>query len=67
VNVYVNGDRREIAATASLSDLVAAPGQETPRGVAVALDGNVVPRARHASTRLYEGARVEIVTAVQGG
>ena len=67
MNVFVNGDRREIAPTASLSDVVAAPGQEIPRGVAVAVDGSVVPRARHATTRLHEHARIEIVTAVQGG
>jgi sulfur carrier protein len=35
--------------------------------VAVALDGTVVPRARLAETVLHEGARVEVVTAVQGG
>ena len=36
-------------------------------GIAVAVDGAVVPRAEHADHRLHDGARVEIVTAVQGG
>jgi len=27
----------------------------------------VIPRSQHATTELMEGARVEIVTAVQGG
>lgn len=36
-------------------------------GVAVALDDAVVPRSRWATTALDEGARCELVTAVQGG
>lgn len=46
------------------------PGDPRPAaglGVAVALDGAVVPRAAWARTLLADGARVELVTAVQGG
>jgi sulfur carrier protein len=35
-------------------------------GVAVAMDDAVVPRSRWA-TELFDGARLEVVTAVQGG
>lgn len=65
--IYVNGDRREVAPGTLLSDVVGG-GEATPRrGIAVAVDGSVVPRARLALTALSEGAKVEIVTAVQGG
>jgi sulfur carrier protein len=37
------------------------------RGVAVAVDGEVVPRARWESFPLEEHARVEVLTAMQGG
>ncbi len=37
------------------------------RGVAVALDGEVVPRSAWTQTELAEGARLEVVVAVQGG
>ena len=37
------------------------------RGVAVAVDGEVVPRARWQELELAEGARVEVLTAMQGG
>jgi sulfur carrier protein len=68
VIVYVNGTRREVVAGTMLLDVVIAPGETEPRrGIAVAVDGAVVPRARLAETALGEGARVEIVTAVQGG
>jgi len=37
------------------------------RGVAVAVEGEVVPRAQWPTTELHEGATVEVVAAVQGG
>jgi sulfur carrier protein len=37
------------------------------QGVAVAVDGQVVPRAPWASFVLADGARVEVLTAMQGG
>lgn len=64
MKVFVNGEPREIHSSARLTEVVGEPAR---RGVAVALDGVVVPRARHAETTLTEGARIEIVTAVQGG
>ncbi|MBM7507352.1 sulfur carrier protein ThiS [Nocardioides salarius] len=38
-----------------------------PDGRAVAVNGDVVPRAEHASRRLRAGDVVDVVTAVQGG
>ena len=64
--VFVNGERREVEAPVTV-DAVLGLGRQAPRGFAVAVDGEVVPRARHATTELSDGARVEIVTAVQGG
>jgi sulfur carrier protein len=66
VIVFVNGERREVDAPATV-DAVLGLGGQAPRGFAVAVDGEVVPRARHRTTELREGSRVEIVTAVQGG
>lgn len=37
------------------------------RGVAVAVDGEVVPRSRWATFALEADARVEVLTAMQGG
>jgi len=37
------------------------------RGVAVAINGEVVRRAEHANRVLKEGDRVEVIRAVQGG
>jgi sulfur carrier protein len=66
VTVNVNGEERELRAGATVAELLADAGLPSA-GVAVAVDGEVVPRARHADTVLAEGAVVEVLTAVQGG
>jgi sulfur carrier protein len=65
--ISVNGAQREVADRARLADVLDRPTGDIPRGIAVAVDGNVVPRARLGEVQLTEGARVEIVRAVQGG
>jgi sulfur carrier protein len=66
--VVLNGERQELPLGATAADAVRASGApEEARGVAVALDGEVVPRAEWASTALVEGGRVEVLSAVQGG
>ncbi|WP_105968492.1 sulfur carrier protein ThiS [Streptomyces geranii] len=66
MNVLVNGRPREVSAGTALDVLVGSL-TTAPSGVAAALNETVVPRARWSSTRLSEGDRVEVLTAVQGG
>ncbi|HEY2193301.1 MAG TPA: sulfur carrier protein ThiS [Actinomycetospora sp.] len=66
MTVLLNGAVIEVAPDATVADVLAAHGVPD-RGVAVALSGEVVPRAAWASTRLREGAVLEVLTAVQGG
>ena len=64
--VTVNGEERSVSAGATVASLVedlSAPS----RGVAVAIDGEVVPRAEWQETALQNGARIEVVAAIQGG
>ncbi|MGH2856903.1 MAG: sulfur carrier protein ThiS [Solirubrobacteraceae bacterium] len=68
MNVTVNGEPRLVDAGATVASIVellgAAPGA---RGVAVALDGEVVARSRWDQTEIGDGARLEVVAAIQGG
>ncbi|NSC21211.1 sulfur carrier protein ThiS [Streptomyces albus subsp. chlorinus] len=66
MTVSVNGEPRQVAEGLTLDRLVAAL-TTAPSGVAAALNEDVVPRGRWADTRLGEGDRVEVLTAVQGG
>jgi sulfur carrier protein len=66
--VTVNGERRELPAGATVASVVETlSGAAAGRGVAVALEGEVVPRGSWPRVQLSEGARVEVVAAVQGG
>jgi sulfur carrier protein len=68
MRLVLNGEPRELRDGATVEAAVEAAGAaEHGRGVAVALDGEVVPRARWEATALHEGQRVEVVQAVQGG
>jgi sulfur carrier protein len=66
--VTLNGRRHELPEEATVEAAVREAGApETGQGVAVAVDGEVVPRARWRRTRLRDGQQVEVLRAVQGG
>ena len=68
MNVLLNGERHELDDGATVRAAVSATGASSEgRGVAVALDGEVVPRGSWDLVALSEGSRVEVVQAVQGG
>lgn len=68
MTIWVNGQQRELGGGRSLADAIEAAGAPLDgRGIAVAVDGEVVPRDRWEATTLDDGQRVEVVQAVQGG
>jgi len=65
MRVIVNGTNRDvdvISVEALVEQLTTAR-----RGVAVAINGEVVPRSEWPAARLRDGDRVEVLTAAQGG
>jgi sulfur carrier protein len=64
--VQVNGTPWHGPAVITLTQLVA-EWSRSPKGIAVALNGEVVPKSLWEVTRLSPGDRVEIVTAAAGG
>jgi sulfur carrier protein len=66
--LVVNGERTDVAdgtTVTALLERLAVPAEG--RGVAVAVDAEVVPRGEWPGHVLPDGAQVEVVTAVQGG
>lgn len=63
--IRVNGNNEDFVDETVL-ELLQRRGIE-PRGVAVALDGEVVRRGAWGETRVHDGTQVEIVTAAAGG
>ncbi len=64
--VRVNGEQVTVPDGATVADLVAGRTTQTRR-VAVARNGNVVPRGAWESTTLAEGDTVEVLAAAAGG
>ena len=68
MRIEINGAPHELAEEATLDAAVRASGAgDGGRGVAVALDGEVVPRGEWEATPLREGQSVEVLAAIQGG
>lgn len=65
MRVIVNGETVELAENTTVAGLLESKGFPE-KGIAVAVDWEVLPRSEWESP-LSDGARVEVVTAVQGG
>jgi sulfur carrier protein len=64
----VNGSAGSLANDTTIADVVRAIlAEPAARGVAVALNGAVVPRTDWPRTPLADGDEVEVLTAAQGG
>jgi sulfur carrier protein len=64
----VNGEPRELAPGTTVAALVDELGLPAGRrGVAVAVDAEVVPRGQWSETQVDDGAEVEVLVAIQGG
>lgn len=64
--LIVNGRPHELPEGAALTVLIASIAPD-PRGIAVALNGDVIRSADWPAVSLREGDLVEVVTAHQGG
>jgi len=66
ISITVNGEPRQLEAPLNCAELLARLDLAGKR-VARERNGEIVPRSRHASERLADGDRLEIVVAVGGG
>lgn len=66
ITVTVNGEQQQLAAGATVADLVATMDLQGRR-VAVERNLEIVPKAEHAATLLQAGDVLEIVHAIGGG
>ncbi len=66
MTITVNGQPQEVSPPLTVAELLRQMKLE-PRGVAVELNRDVVPRTHHAEQQLHDGDELEIVTLVGGG
>lgn len=68
MKIVVNGATRALDPGVTIADVVAGARRDVSgKGVAAALNGEVVARSEWPPTSLADGDRVEVLTASQGG
>jgi sulfur carrier protein len=68
MRIVVNGSEHDVPERLTVAELVRAlPEGGNGRGVAVAVEAEVVPRSAWDGVELSEGQRVEVLGAIQGG
>ena len=66
MEVIINGETQALAEALTVTALLESRGLAGKR-IAVERNGEIVPKSRHAETRLADGDYIEIVVAVGGG
>lgn len=66
ISVSVNNQQKHCDGSRSLADLLADWGFVSGK-VAVAINGDFVPRSGYAAQRLREGDQLDVLAPVQGG
>jgi sulfur carrier protein len=66
MQIILNGTPKEIGSAMTLDALLASE-QLKGRRIAVEVNGQIVPRSRHAEQPVHAGDRIEIVQAIGGG
>lgn len=65
ITVTINGEKQALNETVSIAALLEHRGQKA--GVAVAINGEFVPKSQHAAHILKDADEIEIVAPMQGG
>lgn len=69
VDITLNGERHAVARGSTVAELLREMDLDPsrPKGIAVAVNDEVVPRGAWSSHEIREDDRVEVITALQGG
>lgn len=67
MNIFINNQKTEVRAEQSLQDLLTEMHMNASRGIAIAINNEVVPKTAWQSQFLRESDKVTIIKATQGG
>lgn len=67
MRLWLNGELHELPDGQTVADVLGILGVADERGIAVAVDGEVIPRSEWGRTKPADRGRVEVLRAVQGG
>ena len=66
MQIYINGEEKQVADDLIMSDLIATL-ELTDQRIAVEVNEELIPRSSFGSHRLHAGDLIEIVNAIGGG
>ncbi|HXA00859.1 MAG TPA: sulfur carrier protein ThiS [Cytophagaceae bacterium] len=67
MNVFVNNEKREILNQQTITQLLGEIQLNSPKGIAVAINNEVIPKSGWEKYWLNENDKVTIIRATQGG
>jgi sulfur carrier protein len=67
MNVYVNNKEQEVGSAAKIDELLSVLNINAQKGIAIAVNNNVVPRAEWEKHELQPEDKVMLIRATQGG
>lgn len=67
MDIFINNEKTEVLPGQTLTDLLIDLNIATPKGIAIAINNNVIPKTGWENHHLQEQDRVTIIRATQGG
>lgn len=67
MEIILNGQAKQIAATYTVSQLVSELFATSDKGIAIAINQSVVPKSDWPTRRLSPNDKITLITATQGG
>jgi sulfur carrier protein len=67
MNIYINSKLQELPAQAKLTDALGALNISAQKGIAIAINNNVIPRGEWDTHVLQDADKVTLIRATQGG
>ena len=67
MNIYINNTSQELQEHAKINDALTALDITTQKGIAVAINNNVIPRAEWEAYILQPEDKMTLIKATQGG
>ena len=67
MNIYINNKPQQVSCQPSIADVLATLDIASQKGIAIAINNNVIPRAEWTSHALQDEDKIILIKATQGG
>jgi sulfur carrier protein len=67
IELYLNGNDQQLSSGSSVSEALLAWGYDAEKKIAVAVNGEFLPRSQYGQQCLSAGDKVDVVSPISGG